>query len=139
MPEGRAAEVRSQGRQETARAGWTVTLPFVAAALAAFPTSLTSAADPAYIGRWILDRKFCKEVGDTAETMPLIIKARTMEWFVARGSYRTAAKRGDHWQIDARSSAEGETGPIPIVLQHKGDWLVVRWCHGKPAEMHRCP
>jgi hypothetical protein len=71
--------------------------------------------------------------------MPLIIRAKTMEWFVARCIYRGAAKSGNRWHINARCSAEGVTEPTPIVLQMKGERLVVQWDRGgKPQEMQRC-
>jgi hypothetical protein len=72
--------------------------------------------------------------------MPLIIRASTMEWFVARCTYRGARKRGDRWHIDARCAAEGERGAMPIVLSMPDRVrLDVRWGGGKPVAMQRCP
>ena len=72
--------------------------------------------------------------------MPLIIREKTMEWFVARCTYRGATKKDSRWHINARCSAEGERGPTAIVLQMNGDRLLVRWDSGdrRPTEMQRC-
>jgi hypothetical protein len=137
MPEGRVAEVRGQGRQEAATAGRALTLTLAATAAVLAPAA-ASAAEP-YIGRWIVDPEFCKEIGDTADTMPLIIRAKTMEWFVARCTYRGATRKGGQWIINARCSAEGERGPIRILLRPKDDRLVVQWDGGKAELMQRCP
>ncbi len=108
----------------------------LAAAVIVSPAG-ASAAEP-WLGRWIVDPKFCTEQGDTSETMPLIVKARTLEWFVARCTYSSATRRGDRWHLNARCSTEGIRGPMPIVLQIKGERLVVRWDGGSPIEMQRC-
>ncbi len=108
------------------------------AAVVVFWAATAVAAEP-WLGRWIVDPKFCTEVGDTSDTMPLIIRPKSLEWFVARCTYRSATRRGDRWHLDARCSAEGSRGPTPIVLQIEGERLMVRWGGGRPIEMRRCP
>lgn len=101
-------------------------------------TGAAGAAEP-WHGRWIIDPNFCKDFGDTTDTMPLIVRPTSLQWFTARCTYRSAGTRGDRSHLDARCSGEGERSRIPIVLQLKGERLVVRWGSTKPNEMHRCP
>ena len=115
-------------------------MKLAAAALAAaviLSPVMASAAEP-WLGRWIVEPKFCTEQGDTSETMPLIVTARTLEWFVARCTYSSATQRGGRWHLNARCSVDGSRGPTPIVLQIKGERLVVRWGGESPIEMQRC-
>jgi hypothetical protein len=111
----------------------------LAVAAALLFAGAAEAAEP-WIGRWIIDPKFCKEVGDTTETMPLILRAKSLKWYTTRCSYHSGAtRRGESWHIDARCSGEGKRSRIPIVLQVKGDRMVMRWGDAKPDEMRRCP
>lgn len=113
-------------------------LPGCAVLLTVLWVSPALAAEP-WLGRWVSDLKYCKDEGDTAETMPLILRERTIEWFVARCTYRGATKRGDTWRISARCSAEGETSPTTIALRMRGSKLAIGWGKAPVEERQRCP
>lgn len=71
--------------------------------------------------------------------MPWIIRERSVEWFVARCTYRGSTKSGGQWHIRARCSAEGETSTIPIALRMRGDRLTVMWNGSPVGGRQRCP
>ncbi len=100
--------------------------------------SPATAVEP-WFGRWVGDPKYCTQEGDTADTMPLILRERTIEWFVARCSYRRAVKRGNRWHIRARCSAEGKTSPTAIVLQLRDGRLLATWDKSPIPARQRCP
>ncbi len=110
----------------------------IVAGLGLAAASPAGAAEP-FLGRWVADLKHCTQEGDTAETMPVIVRPRTLEWFVARCSYRGSTKRAGQWHIKARCSAEGETSTTPITLRLRGGRLLLSWGGPPVIERQRCP
>ncbi len=99
----------------------------------------TAQASQAHLGRWAIDPEGCRVEGDTAETAPLILTLKTLNWFVARCSVGKSYLVGKALHIQARCSGEGERYTIPVKLDLVGaDRLAVTWDRVAVGEMKRC-
>jgi hypothetical protein len=97
-----------------------------------------SAAAQSPGGRWALAPYACDGEAFTRPETPLIVEPMSVRWFNADctvvGSYRVK----DIWYLQGRCTVEGKTATIPIMLDWRGDRLVVGWNREPVVEMQRC-
>jgi hypothetical protein len=90
-------------------------------------------------GRWAIDPQGCRIDGDTSETAPLYITAKTIKWWVADCRIGKSYKVGNALYIQARCSNEGARHSLAVKLDLVGrDRLAVTWGGSKVKEMQRC-
>jgi hypothetical protein len=98
----------------------------------------SSAAAQSPGGRWALAPYACDGELFTRQDTPLIVEPMAVRWFNADcavvGSYRVK----DAWFLQGRCTVEGKTATIPIMLDLRGDRLMVGWNREPVREMQRC-
>jgi hypothetical protein len=98
----------------------------------------SSAAAQSPGGRWALASYACDGELFTRQDTPLIVEPMAVRWFNADcavvGSYRVK----DVWFLQGRCTVEGKTATIPIMLDWRGDRLMVGWNKEPVREMQRC-
>jgi hypothetical protein len=98
----------------------------------------SSAAAQSPGGRWALASYACDGELLTRQDTPLIVEPMAVRWFNADcavvGSYRVK----DVWFLQGRCTVEGKTATIPIMLDWRGDRLMVGWNKEPVREMRRC-
>ena len=121
------------------RGGWSGCVAAISGALMAGTVMVDRAvADPLH-GRWSIDPKGCVREGDTAETAPLTVSDKSVNWFVARCTIRKTYKIGEALHLEARCWNEGRMKDIPVSLVPRGHKLAVTWDRVPAGEMTRCP
>jgi hypothetical protein len=96
------------------------------------------ATDPLFMGRWSIDPAGCKGFGQTAQTTPLVITDRSVDWFQATCSIKKSYRIGDGLYLQAQCFGQGRTRIMPIGLQLKGKTLHVTWDQAVAGDMQRC-
>jgi len=96
------------------------------------------AADPLFIGRWSIDPAGCKGFGQTAQTTPLVISERAVNWFQSTCSIKKSYRIGNGLYLEAQCWTGGALRVMPIGLQLKGRMLQVTWDQAVAGEMQRC-
>jgi hypothetical protein len=98
----------------------------------------TVAAQQSPGGRGALGPYACDGEAYTRPDTPLIVEPMAVRWFNADcavvGSYRVK----DIWYLQGRCTVEGKTATIPLMLDLRGDRLVVGWNREPVVEMQRC-
>jgi hypothetical protein len=98
----------------------------------------TVAAQQSPGGRWALGPHACDGEAYTRPNTPLIVEPMSVRWFNADcavvGSYRVK----DIWYLQGRCTVEGKTATIPLMLDLRGDRLMVGWNREPVIEMQRC-
>jgi hypothetical protein len=89
-------------------------------------------------GRWARASYACDGELFTRMDTPLLVEPMSIRWFNADctvvGSYRVK----DVWYLQGRCTVERKTSTIPIMLDLRGDKLVVGWNREPLIEMQRC-
>jgi hypothetical protein len=89
-------------------------------------------------GRWALAPYACDGELFTRKDTPLLVEPMAVRWFNADcavvGSYRVK----DIWYLQGRCTVEGKSATIPIMLDWRGDKLVIGWNKEPVIEMQRC-
>jgi hypothetical protein len=100
--------------------------------------SSTVAAQQSPGGRWALGPHACDGEAHTRPDTPLIVEPMSVRWFNADcavvGSYRVK----DIWYLQGRCTVEGKAATIPLMLDLRGDRLVIGWNREPVIEMQRC-
>jgi hypothetical protein len=91
-----------------------------------------------WVGRWSIDSAGCTRYGDTANTAPLVVTDKTVNWFLASCRIGKLYKTGQDAHIQAHCSNDGGVHDIPISLKPHGNRMKVIWNNAPVAEMQRC-
>lgn len=114
--------------------GWAILcgLMFVLASADALAT------DPQFMGRWSIDPSGCRGFGQTAQTTPLVITDRAVDWFRSTCSIKKSYRIGNGLYLQAQCFSLGASRVMPIGLQLKGSKLHVTWDQTVAGDMQRC-
>jgi hypothetical protein len=96
------------------------------------------ATDPLFMGRWSIDPAGCKASGQTAQTTPLVITDRSVDWFRSTCSIKKSYRIGNGLYFEAQCFSQGSSRKMPIGLQLTGSKLRVTWDQSVAGEMQRC-
>lgn len=96
------------------------------------------AADPLFTGRWSLDPAGCKGFGQTAQTTPLVVTDRSVDWFQSSCTIKKSYRIGDGLYLQAQCFSQGTSRVMPIGLRLKGRKLQVTWDQTVAGDMQRC-
>jgi len=96
------------------------------------------ATDPLFIGRWSLDPAGCRGAGSTAQTTPLVVGERSVEWYRSSCAVKKSYRIGDGLYLQAECFSGGKARVMPIGLQLHGSKLRVTWNQTLAGEMQRC-
>ncbi len=96
------------------------------------------ATDPLFAGRWSIDPAGCSGFGQTAQTTPLIVSDRSVEWFQSSCRIKKSYRIADGLYLQADCFGQGRSRVMPIGLQLKGSKLKVTWDQTVAGEMQRC-
>jgi hypothetical protein len=97
------------------------------------------ATDPLFMGRWSIDPSGCNGFGRTAQTTPLVITDRSVDWFQASCSIKKSYRIGEGLYLQAQCFSLGKSRVMPIGLQLRGKKLHVTWDQTAVAgDMQRC-
>jgi hypothetical protein len=97
----------------------------------------TAAAQTAS-GRWAVAPYACDGELYTRADTPLIVEPMAVRWFNADCAVVSSYRVKDVWYLQGRCTAEGKTATIPIMLDLRGDRLMVGWNREPVREMQRC-
>jgi hypothetical protein len=89
-------------------------------------------------GRWALGPNACDGEAFTRPETPLIVEPLSVRWFNADCTVVSSYRVKDIWYLQGRCTVEGKTSTIPIMLDWRGDRLVVGWNREPVTEMQRC-
>jgi hypothetical protein len=96
------------------------------------------ATDPLFMGRWSIDPSGCRGFGQTAQTTPLVITDRTVDWYQSSCSIKKSYRIGEGLYLQAHCFSRGSSRVMPIGLQLKGKKLHVTWDQTVAGDMQRC-
>lgn len=96
------------------------------------------ATDPLFMGRWSIDPAGCNGFGQTAQTTPLVITDRTVDWYQTSCSIKKSYRIGEGLYLQAQCFNRGTSRVMPIGLQLKGKKLHVTWDQTVAGDMQRC-
>lgn len=97
------------------------------------------ATDPLFMGRWSIDPTGCKGAGPTAQTTPLVVTDRSVDWYQSSCTIKKSYRIGDGLYLQAQCTSEGKSRVMPIGMQLKGRKLHVTWDQtAAPGDMQRC-
>jgi hypothetical protein len=96
------------------------------------------ATDPLFMGRWSIDPAGCNGFGQTAQTTPLVITDRTVDWYQSSCSIKKSYRIGEGLYLQAQCFNRGTSRVMPIELQLKGKKLHVTWDQTVAGDMQRC-
>lgn len=108
-----------------------------AASLALVLIASTAAAQTTG-GRWALGPHACDGEQHARPDTPLIVETMAVRWFNADCAVVSSYRVKDVWYLQGRCTAEGRTDTIPIMLDLRGDRLLVGWNREPVTEMRRC-
>ena len=86
----------------------------------AFGGGNAPAADPLFSGRWSIDPAGCSGFGQTAQTTPLVVTDRSVDWFQSSCTIKKSYRIGDGLYLQAQCFSRGASRVMPIGLQLKG-------------------
>jgi hypothetical protein len=89
-------------------------------------------------GRWALAPYACDGDLFTRLDTPVLVERTAVRWFNADCAIVSSYRVKDVWYYQGRCSAEGKTATIPIMLDLRGDRLLVGWNREPVREMQRC-
>ncbi len=89
-------------------------------------------------GRWALGPHACDGELHSRPDTPLIVETVAVRWFNADCAVVSSYRVKDVWYLQGRCTAEGRTATIPIMLDLRGDRLLVGWNREPVTEMRRC-
>jgi len=90
-------------------------------------------------GRWARGEHACDGEAFTRADTPLIVEPMAVRWFNADCAVVSSYRVKDIWYLQGRCTVERKTATIPIMLDLRGDRLVVGWNREPLTEMQRCP
>ena len=90
-------------------------------------------------GRWALAPFACDGEAFTRPETPLLVERLSVRWFNADCTVVSSYRVKDVWYLQGRCMVEGRTNTIPIMLDLRGDRLLVGWNREPVTEMQRCP
>jgi len=96
------------------------------------------ATDPLFMGRWSIEAAGCKGFGQTAQTTPLVITERSVDWYQSSCSIKKSYRIGNGLYLQAQCFQQGSSRVMPIGLQLKGSKLHVTWDQTVAGDMQRC-
>lgn len=96
------------------------------------------ATDPLFMGRWSVDPSGCRARGPTAQTTPLVVTDRSVDWFQSTCSIRKSYRIGNGLYLEALCFSGGSSRKMPIGLQLNGSKLRVTWDQSVAGDMERC-
>ena len=89
-------------------------------------------------GRWARGEHACDGEAFTRADTPLIVEPMSVRWFNADCTVESSYRVKDIWYLQGRCTVERKTATIPIMLDLRGDRLVVGWNREPLTEMQRC-
>jgi hypothetical protein len=89
-------------------------------------------------GRWARGEYACDGELFTRADTPLIVERLSVRWFNADCTVVSSYRVKDIWYLQGRCTVEGKTSTIPLMLDLRGDQLVVGWNREPLTEMQRC-
>ena len=89
-------------------------------------------------GRWARAPYACDGELFTRADTPLMVEPMSVRWFNADCTVVSSYRVKDIWYLQGRCTVEGKTATIPIMLDWRGDRLVVGWNREPVTEMQRC-
>lgn len=96
------------------------------------------ATDPLFMGRWSIDPAGCRGFGGTAQTTPLVVTDRSVDWFQSHCTIKKSYRIGDGLYLEAQCFSQGTLRVMPIGLQLRGRTLHVTWDRTVAGDMQRC-
>jgi hypothetical protein len=108
-----------------------------AACLAIVLIGDTAAAQTPF-GRWALAPYACDGELFRRPDTPLLVAPMSVRWFNADCAVVSSYRVKDVWYYQGRCAVEGKSNTIPIMLDLRGDRLVVGWNREPVIEMQRC-
>lgn len=100
--------------------------------------TLVASAAAAAGGRWALGPHACDGELHTRLDTPLLVEPMSVRWFNTDCTVVSSYRVKDVWYLQGRCTAEGRTSTIPIMLDLRGDRLLVGWNREPVTEMQRC-
>lgn len=97
-----------------------------------------AAADPLFTGRWSIDPAGCRGFGQTAQTTPLVVTDRSVDWYRASCTIKKSYRIGNGLYLEAQCFTQGSSRTMPIGLQLNNGKLRVTWDRTVAGEMQRC-
>ena len=88
--------------------------------------------------RWALTPDACDGEADTRAQTPLIIEPMAVRWFNADCTVVSSYRLKDVYHLQGQCRVEGRTSTIPIMLDLRGNRLLVGWNREPVREMQRC-
>jgi hypothetical protein len=92
----------------------------------------------ATVGRWARAPYACDGELFTRMDTPVIVERMSVRWFNADCQVVSSYRVKDVWFLQGRCTVEGKTSTIPLMLDLRGDRLVVGWNREPVVEMQRC-
>lgn len=89
-------------------------------------------------GRWARAPFACDGELFTRADTPLIVTPMSVRWFNADCTVVSSYRVKDVWYLQGQCRVEGKTTTIPLMLDLRGDRLVVGWNREPLTEMQRC-
>jgi hypothetical protein len=89
-------------------------------------------------GRWALAPFACDGEAFTRLETPLLVERLSVRWFNADCTVVSSYRVKDVWYLQGQCYVEGKTSTIPIMLDLRGDRLLVGWNREPVREMQRC-
>jgi hypothetical protein len=117
-----------------------VTTPHLKRAAACLVAALigNTAAAQTLGGRWALGPHACDGEAFTRPETPLIVEPMSVRWFNADCTVVSSYRVKEVWFLQGRCTVEGRSNTIPIMLDLRGDRLLVGWNREPITEMQRC-
>ena len=89
-------------------------------------------------GRWALTPFGCDGEGATRLETPLLVERRAIRWFDSNCTIGTSYKVKQTQYLQGRCNIAGRSDTISIMLEPRGDRLLVGWSREPVQEMSRC-
>ena len=89
-------------------------------------------------GRWARAPYACDGDLFTRMDTPLMVEPMSVRWFNADCTIVSSYRVKDVWFYQGQCRVEGKTSTIPLMLDLRGDKLVVGWNREPVVEMQRC-
>ena len=97
-----------------------------------------TAAAQTLFGRWALAPYACDGELDRRPDTPLLVEPMSVRWFNADCTVVSSYRVKDVWYYQGRCTVEGKSSTIPIMLDLRGDRLLVGWNREPVTEIRRC-
>lgn len=112
---------------------------FVAAGTIALAGAAYGQIVEPWMGRWSIDPSGCTSYGTTANTSPLVVTDKTLNWFASSCRIGKLYKTGQDAHIQAHCSAtDGMAHDTPVSLKPHGNKMLVIWDNKSVGEMQKC-